>query len=231
MARWTVFLFLIPIFMISDAWAWGGRNPGSTGTEAGFCLFCERSGINQIDLGSASGSKTGFDNAYKAFRNAAQKHSPQCLNKPYIMITDLSRGTDNNMSYILARGADGSYRRVDSFQTGQGKGVSNKSGSNFSPSGLLRLNGFGMYDGRRENGKWYTWPIYRDAKGNRFNYIVTSGLEPKNRNASARGVAFHPITYSTGGTTKGCTGIPTDRFYIWADRLKDSCAYNYDGSE
>lgn len=227
-----LFLLMGSMVLGSEAWGRAGRNPGNTGTEAGFCLFCGRSGVGEIDLGSAGSSGgRGLAAATKAFKAAASKYSKDCLNKPYILITDLSAGTDNNMTYILRRGANGEYSKVDQFQTGQGKGVSNQSGSNKSPSGLLRLNGFGMYDGRRENGAWYTWPIFRDTRGNKFNYIQTSGLEPKNRNASARGVAFHPITYSTGETTKGCTGIPKDKFYLWSESLRDSCAYNYDGTQ
>lgn len=226
--RLSLFFIAITMFCSSSAWAMGGRwLRGNTQTEAGYCPECGRSGVKPINLDYASGSGGSLNDAIKRFKDSANKHGKECLQKPIIMITDLSRGTANNMSYILMRKANGDYEKIDSFQTGQGQGVGNTPNSNHSPTGLLRLKGVGMYDGRRENGQWYTWPIFKDNNGRKFNYLVTTGLEPQNRNASARGVAFHPITYSTGSTTKGCTGIPMSKFQIWSDSLKDSCVYNY----
>lgn len=251
--------FFSSFFITIPVWAFSSSN-GAPSTQAGYCTDCVNNGrgLRSIDTGMArssyapsshardcqqsrgrelggSGSARGtVGHAVERFKNAATKHGQQCLNKNYIIINNLSRGSSDNMSYILKRTPSGQYQIADCFPTGQGSGsgsgVGNVAGSNNSPTGLMRLSGFGMYQGRMEGGRWYTWPTFTSRQGRRFNYIITSGLEPKNRNISSRSTVFHPITYSTGATTNGCTGIPRDRFYNWASSLEDSCAYGYDGS-
>lgn len=218
-------MLLIIVFSTSTAWGFSSRRPNQT--EGGFCYNCGPQGLSPIALGQAGGPAGSLDDAIKKFKEASEKYGKECLNKSPILITDLSRGSDNNMTYILERTANGGYVQRDSFQTGQGKGVGNAPGSNFSPTGLMRLRGNHMYAGRMEGGRHYTWPIFTNSRGQRFNYIGTSGLEPRNRNISSRSTVFHAITYDTGNTTKGCTGIPKDKFFLWADALSDTCAYNY----
>lgn len=193
-------------------------------TQAGYCIDCAQGGLQSIDLNNARAASGKLEWAIQEFKAKAAKYGPDCLNKHYIVITDLSRGTGNNMTYILVKSGS-TYKVVDQFQTGEGKGVGNVAESNYSPTGLMRLDGL-SYRGPNDEGK--IWQPFDFGSG-RVNQIVAHGLEPNNRNIASRGAKFHPITYSTGSTTNGCKGFPLDKFKKWAPYLGRSCAYNYKG--
>lgn len=216
----------------------GGWFSGPADTQADYCHNCQKAGVSQIDLNRVGGTKSGLENAVNEFKTVAARHrnKKDCLSKEYVLITDLSRGTSENITYILKNLGNGRYAAIKKFRTGQGKGVSNTCGSNASPTGLISLGNLSYYKGRMENGKLYNWPAF-NYRGQRYNYLSTQGLEAKNANIGqpkcpggvSRGTVFHPISYEGGNTTKGCTGIPIQFFQQYGASLENSCAYNYDG--
>lgn len=184
------------------------------------------------------------------------KNNAQCRPAPgqekYGLISDLSKGVDNNLTWLVKVDAQGEVTYMDSFQTaegkgnpGQGGGIGNTCDSNKSPHGFMMM---GPSDFRSDvTPGYYPWPQCGDLNpGFKHNRIYLAGLEiGYNNNLGGeppgtgmacpdgmyRDARLHSIVYLPGGTSLGCKGMTLDKWCKWAPKLSGGCVYNYDGSD
>ena len=197
----------------------------------------------------AKKKKSSLSDAMDHFKMFVQSH-PECVDSTsYEMITDMSRGTAKNLTHVV-KWEDGKVKLIDSFMTGEGKGVSNVCGSNASPHGFIKM---GKSDYRKDvyvkrDGKelFSEWPTCKDRNPSfEHNRIFLRGMEVGYNNNLTEGstsvectqgglpyryARLHPVSYALGNTTDGCKGFPLDKWCKWAPELRGGCIYNYDGS-
>lgn len=246
------FLFVSQV----SAMGWlGNIFSGNSNTEAGTCVECGRTGMTGRPLSALNPAlaqgEGSVDEAFAHFELFA-RNNPECLpsggQEKYGLITDFSNGTANNLTYVVKVDSRGKPTIVDVFRTAEGNGqgndgVGNECGSNQSPHGFMQM---GRSDYRAESTPGYPpWPQCGSLNPNfDDNRIYLAGLEPGyNDNlggetnprlcpdGTVRAARLHSITYATGGTSLGCKGMPLAKWCQWAPKLRDGCAYNYDGSD
>lgn len=162
------------------------------------------------------------------------KKNPSCSPNRHAIVSDASRGSGDIRTSIIdvsTCGTSGDAKIVDGpFPTGGGSGgIGNVSGSHATPPGFFKMGDMGLNTRKK-------WPTC--SNGVNFNYFLMHGQGCKyglpgescgNTNARKREVLYHTWP-QIGASTWGCTGVPTDRFCAWGDKLKGSCIYNYVGS-
>lgn len=238
---------------------WGGLFGGQSRTEAAYCAtgechrtaFQGRSISSGIDVRAVSSEGGSLSEALEHFELFV-KNNPGCRpsgnEKKYGLISNLSKGTALNQSYIVEIDPSGKPKVVATFRAGEGLGVGNECGSNESPHGFIKM---GQSDYRADlsrvrNGvrEVSRWPLCGEKNPSfKHNRIRLTGLErgyndnlgesdPRRcPDGNPRYARLHPISYDVGDTTDGCKGLPLDIWCEWAPKLINGCAYNYDGSE
>jgi hypothetical protein len=242
-----------------------GSPQAASQTEAGTCTDCDRRAfqgrpLSAIDVNyvSGGGSLREARQQYEYFAARNAQCRPTGNEKKYGMISDLSRGTGQNLSHIVEVDSAGKVKIVASFWAGEGQGVGNECGSNMSPRGFMQMGNSDyrpdtMRTDMNGNRVMSSWPRCGQRNPNfQDNRIMLHGLEPGfNDNLSEKNVAnnpnnpilcrdasgqvtpryarLHAISYSAGNTTEGCKGLPMDAWCEWGPKLSGGCAYNYDG--